>query len=68
METSVKYPGITVQLMDGNAFSIIARARHALRRGGISREECSVFVAEAMNGDYDHLLQTVMKWVVAEWI
>jgi len=68
MEASIKYPGITVQLTgeDGNAFSIIARVRSALRRGGISREECVTFLAEAMSGDYDHLLQTVMKWVVAE--
>jgi len=66
METSVKYPGIMVQLTDGNAFSIIARVSSALRRGGISMEECSVFVAEATSGDYDHLLQTVMKWVGVE--
>ena len=66
METGVKYPGITVQLTDGNALAIIARVRSALKRGGISREECGVFVAEATSGDYDHLLQVVMKWVMVD--
>jgi len=66
METGVKYPGITVQLTDGNAFAIIARVRSALKRGGISREERVAFLAEATSGDYDNLLQVVTKWVMVD--
>jgi len=30
---------------------------------GIGKEERDAFMDEAMSGDYDHLLQTCMKWV-----
>ncbi len=61
----VKYPNIEVQLsdQDGNAMSIIGRTIKALRRGGVSREERTAFTAEATSGNYDHVLQTVMRWV-----
>ena len=29
----------------------------------VSDEEIAAFTAEAMSGDYDHVLQTVMRWV-----
>ena len=60
-----RYPHVTVQLTgeDGNAFSIIGRVTGALRAEGVSQEIISQFTAEAMSGDYDHLLQTCMKWV-----
>jgi hypothetical protein len=60
-----RYPNIRVQLVgqDGNAFSIIGRTRVALRRGGVHAEAIDAFVQEATSGDYNHLLQTVMKWV-----
>jgi hypothetical protein len=60
-----KYPNIRVQLagQDGNAFAILGRTRVALRRGHVSPEAIDAFIKEATSGDYDHLLQTVMKWV-----
>ncbi len=60
-----KYPEIKVQLSgeDGNAFFIIGRVRKAMRRAGIREEEITKFTEEARSGDYDHLLQTCMKWV-----
>jgi len=63
-----KYPNITVQLTneDGNAFSVMGRVVRALRDNGVSAEEIAEFRKEAMSGDYDHLLQTVMKWVEVE--
>ena len=63
--TGVKFPDIEVQLTgtDGNAMSIIAKVRKALRRGGASEEEAKQFCEEAMSGDYDNVLQTAMKWV-----
>jgi len=63
--TEPLYPEIEVQLSgeDGNAFFIIARVAEALKRGRVSREEQDEFQEEAMSGDYDHVLQTCMKWV-----
>lgn len=60
-----RHPEVEVQLIgeDGNAFAIMGRVLNALRRAGISEEEIDVFRAEAMSGDYDHLLLTVMRWV-----
>ena len=61
----MKYPEIEVQLSgnNGNAFSIIGRMINALRNGGVSKVEIEQFTEEAQSGDYDHLLQTCMKWV-----
>ena len=60
-----KYDEIEVPLTgeDGNAFFIIGRTRAALKRGGVPASEIDEFQADAMSGDYDHVLQTVMKWV-----
>lgn len=64
----VKFPDVEVQLsgQDGNAFSIIGRTRGALRAGGATSDQLKEFADEAMSGDYDHVLQTVMKWVNVE--
>ena len=63
--TGPKYPEISVRLVgeDGNAFAILGNMQKALRRGGVPKEEIDEFMAEAMSGDYDHLLQTCMAWV-----
>ena len=68
METGVKYPNVKVQLVgeDGNAFAIMGRVGKALKRAGVPKAEVDAYYAESMGGDYDHLLQTVMKWIVAE--
>jgi hypothetical protein len=65
--SNVRFPNIKVQLvgMDGNAFFILGRVSEALRKGGASREELTEFQQEATSGDYDKLLQTVMRWVNA---
>ena len=59
-----KYPDITVTLtgQDGNAFAVLGRCRAAARDAGLSDEEIASFMDEAMAGDYDHLLQTAMRW------
>lgn len=61
----VKYPNVKVRLAgeDGNAFSIMGRVNKALRKAGASDAAVKEFMDEAMSGDYDHLLQTCMKWV-----
>lgn len=61
----MKYPDVEVQLSeaDGNAFVLMGRVALALRRAGVSCGEIDEFRKEAMNGNYDHLLQTCMIWV-----
>ena len=60
-----KYPQVHVRLVgrDGNAFAILAAVRAAMRRALIDEAECRTFFVEATSGDYDHLLQTAMRWV-----
>lgn len=50
---------------DGNAFYIIGAVRKALKQNGYDKlaEE---FWHEAKKGDYDHLLQTAIKYVHVE--
>lgn len=59
------YPEIEVQLVgqDGNAFLIIGRVREALRSANVGSDEIQKFTDEATAGDYNHVLQTVMRWV-----
>ena len=59
-----KYPEITVELIghDGNAFTVLGRCRKAAREAGLSEDEIATFMTEATAGDYDHLLQTAMRW------
>ena len=63
-----RYPDIQVQLtgQDGNAFAILGRTTGALRRAGLPQEEIDDYFAEATSGDYDHLLQTTMRWIQCE--
>lgn len=60
-----KYPDVTVQLSgeDGNAFSLIGRTTRAMRQAMVPQEEIEAFRKQAMSGDYDNVLQTIMEWV-----
>lgn len=64
-ENDPKYPHVEVQLTgeDGNAYDIMGRVQHAMRRAGIDRMEMKAYVEEATSGDYDNLLRVTMKWV-----
>jgi hypothetical protein len=61
----MKYPEIEVELtgQNGNAFAIMAAVTSALRRNGVTQAEAKQYQAEAMSGDYDHLMQVTMDWV-----
>lgn len=63
--SDVIYPNIKVQLSgeDGNAFMIIGRVRKAMERAGVGTADLEKFSKEAMSGDYDHVLQTCMRYV-----
>lgn len=65
--TRPKYD-VTVKLLgqNGNAFFILGRVIDALKKAKASPDEIKAFREEATAGDYDHLLQTCMKWVNVE--
>jgi hypothetical protein len=42
------------------------RTAGALRQAGLAQAEIDDYFAEATSGDYDHLLQTTMRWVNCE--
>ena len=46
---------------DGNAFSIMGRFSRAARREGWTKEEIEAVLTEARSGNYDHLLQIMIK-------
>jgi len=50
---------------DGNAFSILGRAKRALEQVG-RENEFEEYRQEATSGDYDHLLRVTMKWFEVE--
>lgn len=56
---------VTLVGTDGNAFSIIATVRLAIRRSNHPELE-RAFTEEATAGDYDHLLNTCMRYVSVE--
>ncbi len=58
-----KYSDITVTLtvQDGNAFAVLGQCREAARDAGLSDDEIAAFMAEAMAGFHDHLMQTALR-------
>ena len=50
--------------LDGNAFALLAAFQKAAFRQGYSQEEIEAVMKEAKSGDYDHLLQTLIKHTV----
>jgi len=58
------HPEILVQLSrhDGNVFMILGLCQKAARRAGLSEAEIDAFTEDATKGDYDHLIQTAMRW------
>jgi len=47
--------------LDGNAFSLMGHFSKQARKEGWTRDEIDLVIAEAMSGDYDHLLCTLME-------
>ena len=65
MKTEEK-PVLELVGQNGNAFMVLGLANKAARKAGWTKDEIDEFMAEAMNGDYDHLLQTCMKYFDVE--
>ena len=51
-------PELNIIGTDGNAFAILGKAKHVAAKAGLDWDAIS---KEAMSGDYDHLLRTMMK-------
>lgn len=58
METGIE---LNLSGINGNVFSIIGAAHKALRKAG-KADLFEQFEREATSGDYDHVIQTCMKW------
>lgn len=48
--------------IDGNAFVVLGTFARQAKQEGWSLDEIAEVRQEAMSGDYDHLLRTVMKY------
>lgn len=57
-----KKPHIRLSGEDGNGFVIASRGRSILEKEGYDKEVIEAYWTEVLDGDYDHLLQTMMKW------
>lgn len=62
---NTRYPNIEVELLghDGNAFAILGKVNRELKKNKVDDNEIQEFRDQAMSGDYDNLLATVMDWV-----
>lgn len=52
---------INLNLVDGNAFSILASTRKQAIQQGLSQEEWKVIQDKATSKDYHHLLMTILQ-------
>ena len=56
-KAKVKLTGI-----DGNAYAILGAAKRAMRLAKVDEAIINQYWTEATSGDYDHLIQTTMKY------
>lgn len=54
-------PTLKLLGMDGNVFAVLGAASRAAKNAGWDKEKWAKVRAEAIKGDYDHVLQTLMK-------
>ena len=56
---------VTVKLssQNGNALVVIGSVIRGLKKAGAPQSEIDKFKSEATSSDYDHVIQTAMKWV-----
>ena len=57
-----------VQLIgvDGNAFMVLGTCMKAAKKAGMTQKWQDKFLKEAKSGDYEHLLQTAIKYFDVE--
>ena len=61
------YPQVKVKLIgeDGNAFAILGRVSREAKKH-LDKQTVDKFIEEATSGDYDHLLETCLKYFTCE--
>lgn len=59
-------PKLKLSNKNGNAFAILARAMTVAKNNNLAQKEIDNFLDEAKSGDYDHLLQVMMKYFDVE--
>jgi hypothetical protein len=52
---------MNIKINNGNAYAIMGAGREALIKLG-RESEVETFLGEMTSGDYDHLIQTFLKW------
>lgn len=64
----VRYPQVRVQLTgaDGNPLEILGQVKKAMKKAKLPPETYEQFRSEAVSGDHDHFMATVMAWVTTE--
>ena len=66
MSTETTKPILELTGSDGNAMMILGKAQRVAKKAGWSSEKRTKVFAEATSGDYDHVLQTMMKYFEVE--
>ncbi len=61
-EGEASKPELKLTGESGNAFAILGAAHKTARRAGWPEEQWERVRGDAMSGDYDHLLQVMMKY------
>lgn len=61
-EATEDKPPVELTGRDGNAYSIMGACRKAARKAKWSQERIDGVLKEMMAGDYDHLMQTAVKY------
>ena len=51
---------MTLEGLDGNAFSLMGAFSRKAKKQGWTEEEVKEVIKECMTGDYDHLLRTLL--------
>ena len=65
-DTPATKPRIRLTGEDGNAYCILGRCIDVARRAGWNDAQVKQFTDEAKSGNYDHLIQTTMRFFDVE--
>lgn len=66
MSTETTKPILELTGRDGNAMMILGKAQRVARQAGWAEGKVKLMLKEATSGDYDHVLQTMMKYFEVE--
>ena len=66
MSTETTKPILELTGRDGNAMMILGKAQRVARQAGWAEGKVKLMLKEVTSGDYDHVLQTMMKYFEVE--